>query len=141
MKKTISFILINLFFISCYTQNVLQNIDNTQISILNTVKIDSECNNEITIYTNQNDFDHFQHSIPKTTQRSGPIFQIDFEQKNIAILCKKDIYSYTIDSISVFKNKNILNISPIKNHNKRSNENILILEIPKKINTLTLNIN
>lgn len=138
MKKILSLTSI-CFLSSCFTQQPKEVYNSSSISVLNTVTYNS-CDFEIKIYDNQSDFDELQRSIPKTGPRSGPKFMIDFEKSNIAVICKKDIFSYTVDRIDVYKKENKLIISPIPNYSKNEgdDQNLLILEIPKTINTLKL---
>jgi len=138
MKKILSLIGIS-FLSSCFTQQPKEVYDSSSISVLNTVAYPA-CDFEVKVLDNQTDFDALQKSIPKTGPRSGPLFKIDFEKSNVAVVCKKDIFSYAVDRIEVYKNENQLIISPIPNYSKNEgdDQNLLILEIPKAINTLKL---
>lgn len=137
MKKILSMISLGLLS-SCFTQQPLEVIDQSEIILLNTIDTQKKCLSEIVIYTNQDEFNKFQSTIPKTHPRSGPVIQVDFTNKNIATVCKADIDSYSVDSILVYKNHNVLSINAIPNYQNNSDfhPNLIVLEIPKKITQL-----
>jgi hypothetical protein len=137
MKKLFSIFLIVIFY-NCNSQKAIKIIKEPEIEIINTFNSKKDCDNPITIYTDQENFDQFQRSIPKSFQKSGPLFQINFNAYNIAVLCKKNIHSYNLDSITVYNSKNVLSISPIVNYNNDSEENSWIIQIPKEINSLKM---
>lgn len=138
MKKLLSLISVGLLS-SCFTQQPKEIYHSSSISVLNTTTYNN-CNFDIKVFNNQTDFDALQKAIPKTGPRSGPLFNIDFEKSNVAVVCKKDIYRYAIDSIVSYQKENKLVISEIPNYSKNENDiqNLWILEIPKAINTLKL---
>ena len=139
MKNLFSILSILLLMCSCTSQKAIKIFKQPEIEILNTVNTQKDCDNQIVIYTDQENFDQFQRSIPKTYQRSGPLFQINFDAYNVAVLCKKNISAYNLDSITVYQSNNILSLTPIKNYVNQSEENTWIIQVPKEISSLNIN--
>lgn len=115
-------------FISCYTQKKIEVIEQSYTH--------NRCTEEVKVYTNFEDFDEFQKSLIIPGQRNKPLQIIDFSDKNIAVICKNNIDQYDISNIELLK-KNKLKLNIAKDHFD-SSINLLIVELPKEINHLTL---
>lgn len=137
MKKILGVIII-LFYSSCTSQKIESVVTDSEITYLSLVEQQS-CNDQIKIYDNQQDFNTFQSSLIQSGPRSNPLFLVDFTTKNIAVVCDSEIESYEIKNIEIRKKSNILNLQKIDNYENYGNSNTLLIEIPKKINTLELN--
>ena len=127
-----------LLYTNCASQKAESVIDESELTYLSLVK-QQNCNNQIRIFDNQKDFDAFQSSLEKTGPRSNPLFLVDFTTKNIAAICKSDIDSYQLKNIEVRKKTNILILEKIEGYENYGEMNTLLIEVPKKINTLELN--
>lgn len=126
-----------LFFISCGQQKIMKTIPKNEINILRTALDENGCKESVRIFTNKENFDDFQKSLLVPGQRNAPLHIVDFTTKNIAVICKEDINSYELSELTTTSKNNFLKLN--KNENKFDESiNLLVIEIPKEINRLTL---
>lgn len=135
MNSNYLFYLVILYsLISCSNQQKV--ISKDYLNILNITTNNKVCNEEIKIYNNFNDYDQYQKSLIIPGERNNPLQIIDFSDKNIAVICKENIEQFEIVELKIAK-KNTLKL--IKVNNEFDNSiNLVVLEIPKEINYLTL---
>ena len=135
MNSNYLFYLVILYsLISCSNQQKV--ISKDYLNILNITTNNKVCNEEIKIYNNFNDYDQYQKSLIIPGERNNPLQIIDFSDKNIAVICKENIEQFEIVELKIAK-KNTLKL--IKVNDEFDNSiNLVVLEIPKEINYLTL---
>ena len=132
-------LLITLFsFYNCASQRNLIQISSEEIPVLNSTKVEHSGQNEIKIFSTQEEFDEFQLNLPQTHQRSAPIVSLDFTTKKAVAIYMDQIGSYQIENLEIKNNKGTLNLKSIEGYQNPSSANLIILEIPKEITQLTL---
>ncbi|WP_312556043.1 hypothetical protein [Empedobacter brevis] len=115
----------------------MKTIPKNEINILRTALDENGCKESVRIFTNKENFDDFQKSLLIPGQRNAPLHIVDFTTKNIAAICKEDIDSYELSELTTTSKRNFLKLN--KNENKFDESiNLLVIEIPKEINRLTL---
>ena len=130
-------IIISLSFllISCQKQ-LIDSISRDQIEVLSTFN-SSKCTKEITVFKDQESLKNYQKSI-NTNPKSGPLFIVDFNQHHVLAVCKENIGAYEIDSINLYKEINELIVTKISD---TSDENVLLIKVPKSIEEINLKLN
>ena len=135
MNCNLIYYLVILFsLISCSNQQKIISKEN--LNIINITNNGNTCNEEVIIYNNFNDFDQFQKSLIIPGERNNPLQIVDFSNKNLAVICKENIEQYEISELKIAK-KNTLKMTKVNDEFDNS-INLIILEIPKEINYLTL---
>ncbi|MDH0673938.1 hypothetical protein N5D03_05255 [Empedobacter sp. GD03861] len=137
MKKYLYlFILFTLIF-GCSTQKKLKKIPKEELTILRTSFDGNGCKNEITIFSNSDNFNQYQKSFIIPGKKNSPLDIVDFSDKKIAVICKMDISNYDASELIVNKKKGILKLTK-SNTEFDDSINTLFLEIPKEIHYLIL---
>lgn len=125
-------------FSSCASTQVKNVIPNSEIKTL-LVFNQKECNENIIIFDNQEDFDEFQKKQEKSGPRSNPIFTVDFSTKNVAVVCRDNIDGFEIINIEEKRKSSKLNLKKIEGYeNNYASTNSILIEIPKTINKLII---
>ena len=122
----------------CSQQKNVTIIPSSEINILRSTYLEESCKNELQVFTNMQDYNTFQLSLVKPGQRNPPLQIIDFSTKNIAVICKQNIGNYHISEINSSSKKNSLKFELNENQDPENMDNLIIIEIPKTINKLTL---
>lgn len=122
----------------CSQQKNVTIIPSSEINILRSTYLEESCKNELQVFTNMQDYNTFQLSLVKPGQRNPPLQIIDFSTKNIAVICKQNIGNYHISEINSSSKKNSLKFELNEDQYSANMDNLIIIEIPKTINKLTL---
>lgn len=122
----------------CSQQKNVTIIPSSEINILRSTYLEESCKNELQVFTNMQDYNTFQLSLVKPGQRNPPLQIIDFSTKNIAVICKQNIGNYHISEINSSSKKNSLKFELNEDQDRANMDNLIIIEIPKTINKLTL---
>ena len=133
-----SLLLLILFTMGCSQQKNVTIIPSSEINILRSTYLEESCKNELQVFTNMEDYNTFQLSLVKPGQRNPPLQIIDFSTKNIAVICKQNIGNYHISEINSSSKKNSLKFELNEDQYSANMDNLIIIEIPKTINKLTL---
>ena len=133
-----SLLLLILFTMGCSQQKNVTIIPSSEINILRSTYLEESCKNELQVFTNMEDYNTFQLSLVKPGQRNPPLQIIDFSSKNIAVICKQNIANYHISEINSSSKKNSLKFELNEDQDPANMDNLIIIEIPKTINKLTL---
>ena len=133
-----SLLLLILFTMGCSQQKNVTIIPSSEINILRSTYLEESCKNELQVFTNMQDYNTFQLSLVKPGQRNPPLQIIDFSTKNIAVICKQNIGNYHISEINSSSKKNSLKFELNEDQYSANMDNLIIIEIPKTINKLTL---
>ena len=132
------FFLLISFTIGCSQQKNIMVIPGSEINILRSTILEEGCKKELHVFTNMDDYNTFQLSLVKPGQRNPPLNIIDFSTKNVAVICKQNIGNYHISEINSISKKNTLKLILNEDQDLTNTDNLLIIEIPKKIVYLTL---
>lgn len=140
MYRRLFWIPFSLFLLnSCMSQQKnVTIIPSSEINILRSTYLEESCKNEFQVFTNMEDYNTFQLSLVKPGQRNPPLQIIDFSTKNIAVICKQNIGNYHISKINSSSKKNSLKLEPNEDQDPANMDNLIIIEIPKTIKNLTL---
>lgn len=133
-----SLLLLILFTMGCSQQKNVTIIPSSEINILRSTYLEESCKNELQVFTNMEDYNTFQLSLVKPGQRNPPLQIIDFSTKNIAVICKQNIGNYHISEINSSSKKNSLKFELNEDQDPANMDNLIIIEIPKTIKNLTL---
>ena len=122
----------------CSQQKNVTIIPSSEINILRSTYLEKSCKNQLQVFTNMEDYNTFQLSLVKPGQRNPPLQIIDFSIKNIAVICKQNIANYHISEINSSSKKNSLKFELNEDQDPANMDNLIIIEIPKTIKNLTL---
>jgi len=124
---------------SCTSQQVNSTIPKEEIELLTTNSTVKPCTDQINILKNRQEYvAYLSESELENNGKSAPIMKVDFETKNVAVVCKENIDNFEIEKIKVKKNRNQLYLSKIENKNSQSSTNIQLITVPKTIDHLIL---